>query len=425
MKHICHALAVAILAALPMAANAAELVVSGAEIVPGQWNSRFNAAKQYADANNIPLIVFYGKSDCSYCNKLKKTFTTEEFLSWQNEKKYVMVFSIKYSAPDWDDAREFISSVLRSDDLPKIGVYWKTADGKVVKKGFVGRSTMMPTSVKGELQTKFIDSVEGILAEGGTTPSGGGDTPTPQPTPVKPSAAEFFNSAKTTLFAIFDGDDFAGQVQVKTGKANARTHKARISATAQLIDAGTVRFGTKQFDVTTAATYDLTSRSGSLTLAVDGSNLVGEFTSAGKTYQLVTGVKIGGNMPTANSVFELLEPPQKYKDYEIFTEWLPVSQGFSSGSRWAFPRKGSVKYVRASGTFVNSGADTNASGLKQTYTPSTGYFKGTFLLYYKSSATRVGKLTANVTGYVVDGVGYGTATIRGFGTFDVLISAPK
>ena len=232
MKNIGCALAAAVLAVAPVASGAAELVVSGGEIVPGVWNSRFNAAKQYADANNIPMIVFYGKSDCSQCNKLKKALGTEEFTTWQNEKKYVMVLSIKYSSPDWGDAREFISAVLRSDDLPKIGVYWKTADGKVVKKGFVGRSTSMPTSVKGELQAKFIDAVEGILAEGGTTPSGGGDTPTPQPQPVKPSAAEFFNSAKTTLFAIFDGDDFAGQVQVKTGKANSRTHKARISATA-------------------------------------------------------------------------------------------------------------------------------------------------------------------------------------------------
>ena len=424
MKNIGCALAAAVLAAVPVASGAAELVVSGGEIVPGVWNSRFNAAKQYADANNIPMIVFYGKTDCSQCNKLKKALGTEEFTTWQNEKKYVMVLSMKYSAPDWGDAREFISAVLRSDDLPKIGVYWKTADGKVVKKGFVGRSTTMPTSVKGELQAKFIDAVEGILAEGGTTPSGGGDTPTPQPQPVKPSAAEFFNSAKTTLFAIFDGDDFAGQVQVKTGKANARTHKARISATAQLIDAGTVRFGTKQFDVTTASTYDLTSRSGSLSLAVDGSNLIGAFTSAGKTYQLVTGVKIGGNMPTANSVFELLEPPEKYKDYEIFTEWLPVSQGFSSGSRWAFPRKGTARYDRKTGAFINTGAETNASGLKLTYTASTGAFKGTFLIYYKSSATRLGKLTANVSGYVVDGIGYGVATVRAFGTFDVLITAP-
>ncbi|MBQ6914196.1 MAG: thioredoxin family protein [Kiritimatiellae bacterium] len=424
MKNIGCALAAAVLAVAPVASGAAEVVVSGGEIVPGVWNSRFNAAKQYADANNLPLVIFYGKSDCSYCNKLKKTFTTDEFLSWQNEKKYVLVLSIKYSAPDWDDAREFISSVLRSDDLPKIGVYWKTADGKVVKKGFVGRSTMMPSSVKGELQTKFIDSIEGILAEGGTTPSGGGDTPTPQP--VKPSAAEFFNSAKTTLFAIFDdAGAFAGQVQVKTGKANTRTHKARISATAQLLDStSTVRFGTKQFDVTTATTYDLTSRSGSLTLAVDGSNLVGAFTSAGKTYQLVTGVKIGGNMPTANSVFALQDPPKAYRDYEIFTEWLPVNQGFSSGSRWAFPKKGTAKYDRKTGAFINTGAETNASGLKLTYTASTGAFKGTFLIYYKSSATRLGKLTAKVSGYVVDGVGYGVATVRSFGTFDVLITAP-
>ena len=56
----------------------------------------------------------------------------------------------------------------------------------------------------------------------------------------------------------------------------------------------------------------------------------------------------------------------------------------------------------------------NVSGLKLTYTAKTGVFKGTFKLYTTTGGDKpkLKKFTVNVIGFVVDGVGYGTATLK-------------
>ena len=58
---------------------------------------------------------------------------------------------------------------------------------------------------------------------------------------------------------------------------------------------------------------------------------------------------------------------------------------------------------------------TNLSGLKLTYTPKKGTFKGSFKVYALETAgngVKLKKYTVNVTGLVVDGVGRGMATCR-------------
>ena len=62
----------------------------------------------------------------------------------------------------------------------------------------------------------------------------------------------------------------------------------------------------------------------------------------------------------------------------------------------------------------------NVSGLKLTYTATTGVFKGSFKVFeiVKGSLKTV---TANLSGIVVDGVGYGTAKVGKFGTVAVMI----
>ena len=50
--------------------------------------------------------------------------------------------------------------------------------------------------------------------------------------------------------------------------------------------------------------------------------------------------------------------------------------------------------------------------MKLTYTPKKGTFKGSFKMYAlegAGKATKLKKYTVNVTGLVVDGVGYGVA----------------
>ena len=102
-----------------------------------------------------------------------------------------------------------------------------------------------------------------------------------------------------------------------------------------------------------------------------------------------------------------------------------------SGGKWKFAKAAGVKWAKpkadaARSKFYNeaSGKDlivddtkgkTNLSGLKLTYTPKKGTFKGSFKVYAlegEGKARKLKKYTVNVSGVVVDGVGYGTATCK-------------
>ena len=84
-----------------------------------------------------------------------------------------------------------------------------------------------------------------------------------------------------------------------------------------------------------------------------------------------------------------------------------------------------LKYTknRETGTYDLLGLDNpvkpNVSGLKLTYTPKTGMFKGTFRLYATNEATtptgkspKLKRYTVNVVGFVVDGKGIGQASLK-------------
>ena len=93
--------------------------------------------------------------------------------------------------------------------------------------------------------------------------------------------------------------------------------------------------------------------------------------------------------------------------------------------KWSFAKAASVKWAKDKETgdydlIVDDkkGKNTNYSGLKLTYMPKTGAFKGSFKLYSleetSSGKTKLKKYTVNVSGAVVGGVGYGTAVLKKF-----------
>ena len=97
----------------------------------------------------------------------------------------------------------------------------------------------------------------------------------------------------------------------------------------------------------------------------------------------------------------------------------------AAGVRWTKPKKGIVLeiYDAATGKGLvvdTSKGRTNLSGLKLTYTPKTGVFKGSFKVYAVQNG-RLKKYTAKVTGIVVNGTGYGIATGKGLGRFSIQI----
>ena len=88
------------------------------------------------------------------------------------------------------------------------------------------------------------------------------------------------------------------------------------------------------------------------------------------------------------------------------------------GAKWTLPKAGKVVYKN--GAVDESKLGENPCGLKLAYTAKSGTFKGSFKVYAevkgKPTAT-----TVNVTGFLLNGVGYGTATIKGKGSVAVSI----
>ena len=91
-----------------------------------------------------------------------------------------------------------------------------------------------------------------------------------------------------------------------------------------------------------------------------------------------------------------------------------------SGAKWTLPKAGKVVYQRGGTTVDAAKLGENPSALKLTYKAKDGSFKGSFKAYAevngKPKATMV-----NVTGVVVNGVGYGTATVKKVGSVAIQI----
>ena len=102
---------------------------------------------------------------------------------------------------------------------------------------------------------------------------------------------------------------------------------------------------------------------------------------------------------------------------EQLPDGVPVTQ---SGTRWTLPKAGKVAYVRGTTEVDEAKLLDNPSGLKLTYKAKDGSFKGSFKVYADNDG-RLKATNVNVTGVMVGGKGYGTATIKGVGTAPVTV----
>ena len=105
---------------------------------------------------------------------------------------------------------------------------------------------------------------------------------------------------------------------------------------------------------------------------------------------------------------------------KVLTDYLPDGMAVTqSGAKWTLPKAGKVQKAK-DGTIDSSKLGENPSALKLTYKAKDGSFKGSFKVY----ADNGGKLkatTVNVSGIVVNGVGYGTATIKKVGSVPISV----
>ena len=103
----------------------------------------------------------------------------------------------------------------------------------------------------------------------------------------------------------------------------------------------------------------------------------------------------------------------------VLTEYLPDGVPVTKkGTKWTLPKVGRITMKK--GVVDVSKAGENPSGLKLTYKVKDGTFKGSFKVY----AENKGKLkatTVNVTGFLLNGIGFGTATIKKVGSVSIRI----
>ena len=102
-----------------------------------------------------------------------------------------------------------------------------------------------------------------------------------------------------------------------------------------------------------------------------------------------------------------------------YEAYLPDGLSVGGGAKWTLPKAGKVQLTR-DGTVDASKLGANPSGLKLTYKAKDGTFKGSFKAYSDVNGKPKGTM-AKVTGVLVNGVGYGSATIKNVGGASVTI----
>ena len=169
-------LATMVVALSVSAAVAADPMHSQPTVEPGVWCSNFAASKSYADANNIPMIIFWANPGCHQCEIMENALNNSEFKAWQAQMKFVMVFSYEKSK-DNTNCKKFVKN--SSGAYPYMAVYWKkNTKGVEVLEKFSGRSGKMTAygaKSSALLYNQFITAVENIL------PDWDADVPTPEP----------------------------------------------------------------------------------------------------------------------------------------------------------------------------------------------------------------------------------------------------
>lgn len=378
-------------------------VSSSSVATPGVWNSNFGISKAYADANHVPMLVFWGSTSCPKCRSLKSAIENADFITWQNEQKLVMV--LVENTPD-DDAKACKAFAKNSSlEWPYIAVYWNKSNGQVVKQVFTGRSGTMPGSGS-TLQAKLMSSVEmyttGWSSDGVvTSPDSDSDSTETEVTPAV--TGDEWKKSRKLIAGVYSSDgNLAGMMLISAGRKNSK-NVAKIGAKFYMNNGKYVTLTSKRINVSESNRISLTGKASCSMDISDPDAISGTVTYSGVTYSIVPDT-IGGKM-TATLTFHLDENfPSTINNMDVRTDLLPEGQTIqASGMKWVIAK--------------------NSASLRLTYKYSTGYFKGTFVVAVAKTNTSTKKIKAKVTGFFSqDNGGYGLVTITNVGTFPCKIT---
>ena len=326
-----------------------------------------------------------------------------------------------------------LTSVTFKGNAPNIGsrAFEGVGDGctAYVKRGSSGWGVAIPGEWQG-IRIAYVD---------GGVDAGPGNELQPATGLVTPGNGVFINAEDVTApyeapkavvlkGAAYDaGGAAAGIVELKLGKVS--NGKGKVSGSFTGLDGkkAVLKIATVTgIDGTAPAKVSLDVKGhGTMAVTIGGAQFAGSLGG----WHVQSGA-VGGNLG-GNAVVSVAANDVSMFAGEVQTSLLPKAERvLASGGKWAFDKAAVVKWAKpgqgvlpakydaesGKGLIVDdTKGKTNLSGLKLTYAPKKGTFRGSFKVYAlegSGKATKLKKYTVNVTGLVVDGVGYGVATCK-------------
>ena len=127
----------------------------------GEWTWNFAEAKQLADEQHIPMVLFWGGASCSVCANVEFALEQQEAVAWQKMRNLVMVFQSGTEGA----MKELVKN--SSGTYPYICVYWNKGNGVTTTNrfsGVVSGASRWPATGTTTAE-RFINSVEMFIAD--------------------------------------------------------------------------------------------------------------------------------------------------------------------------------------------------------------------------------------------------------------------
>ncbi len=215
--------------------------------------------------------------------------------------------------------------------------------------------------------------------------------------------------------AVYYGCDVVGIIEIKVGKP--KKGECKVSGSMTLLDGKKYSFKSLQkvnIDRTLASFLNIdVKKIGMMSIAIGSIGGRNVFSGAlmRKNYHVQT-ADAAGAWKQATAKAKVKAEDVSMFPGNVFTEFLPKGEVASvSGGKWTFKKAAAIKLKKGVLTGADDPAKPNLSGIKLTYKPKTGVFKGSFKVYTDLGG-KLKKYTMKVNGVVVGGVGYGEATCK-------------
>lgn len=143
-------------------------------VVRGEWTSQLNKAMKQAEAENVPVLVFWANHGCGHCAATEVELCTKTFTNWMKKQQIYMVFACGgYPGPAKNEA-DVAKEVARdgSGEFPYVGVYWGTGKKNTYKNKTYTNKKRGTFTGNGLDAATFIKKAEALMP--GYTPAVGG-----------------------------------------------------------------------------------------------------------------------------------------------------------------------------------------------------------------------------------------------------------